>query len=79
VAHIAPDIHVGAGEYNHVASSDGTDLLSSLMDAAGGALQNAEQLFNNPPVPGFTQSAINCEVCPLHRSHSLASMFNKCA
>eukprot|EP00047_Mylnosiga_fluctuans_P024921 m.176110 g.176110 ORF g.176110 m.176110 type:complete len:817 (+) comp9956_c0_seq3:6-2456(+) len=38
-----------------------TRIMPDIHVGAGGAVQEAAGLFANPPVPGFDQSAINCE------------------
>jgi hypothetical protein len=36
-------------------------ILVDLHEGAGGAVGHATALFENPPIPGFNQGAINCE------------------
>ena len=43
------------------AGVDPARILPDLHVGAGGAVDEAAGLFNNPPVPGFTQGAINAE------------------
>ena len=52
-------------------------IMPDLHVGAGGAVEEAKSLFANPPVPGFNQSAINCETNAA--THDLERALNEAA